>query len=149
LIQSPNQSKEAKYEAFDKLKLLDRSLETKMSECMKIKDRDLKKSLIGQIIESKTRSGNVIGELRSFVDLSKLSNESIAKLNDLAYKAIKSKSLNKLVDKRALQNEELYNRLEKETSAILKKFDFEKIEKENSQIIQNIGDCPMSLSNAI
>ena len=127
LIQSSDKSKEAKYEAFDKIKLLDRSLETKMTECMKIKDREQKKSLIAQIIESKTRSGSVISELRSLADLSKLSNESIAKLNDLAYKAIKSGGLQKLVDKRALQNEDLYKRLDKETDQILKQMEFKKI----------------------
>ena len=37
-------------------------------------------------------------------------------MNDLAYKAIKSGGLQKLVDKRALQNEDLYKRLEKETA---------------------------------
>ena len=60
-----------------------------MTECMRIKDRELKKSLIGQIVESKNRSGSVLSELRKLTDLSHLSNETIAKLNDLAYKAIK------------------------------------------------------------
>ena len=114
-------------QAFDKLKLLDRSLETKMSECMRIKDRELKKSLIGQIVESKNRSGSVLSELRKLTDLSNLSNETIAKLNDLAYKAIKQGGLKKLVDKRALANEDLYKRLDKETNSIIKSMDFDKI----------------------
>jgi hypothetical protein len=127
LIQAPHKNKEDKMQAFDKLKLLDRSLETKMSECMKIKDRDLKKSLIGQIVESKNRSGSVLTELRKLTDLSHLTNETIAKLNDLAYKAIKQGGLKKLVDKRALANEDLYKRLDKETNSIIKSMDFDKI----------------------
>ena len=149
LIQAPHKNKEDKMQAFDKLKLLDRSLETKMTECMRIKDRELKKSLIGQIVESKNRSGSVLTELRKLADLSQLSNETIAKLNDLAYKAIKQGGLKKLVDKRALQNEDLYKRLDKETTSILKTFDFDKIQAQNQQIISDIGDCPLSVSNTL
>ena len=55
---------------------------------MKIKDRDLKKQLMGEISDCRARSSNVIKELRNIQDLSKISNEVIAKLNDMAYKAI-------------------------------------------------------------
>jgi hypothetical protein len=89
IIQANHKNREDKMQAYDRLKLLDRSLETKMTECMKIKDREQKKLLIAQIMESKTRSGSVLSELRKLADLSHLSNETIAKLNDLAYKAIK------------------------------------------------------------
>lgn len=70
LIQASHKNKEDKMQAYDKLKLLDRSLETKMSECMKIRDREQKKALIAQIVESKTRSGSVLTELRKLADLS-------------------------------------------------------------------------------
>lgn len=56
----------------------------------------------------------MISELRNITDFSHLSNELIAKLNDLAYSAINKGSLNKLVDKRAIANEDLYQKLEKE-----------------------------------
>jgi hypothetical protein len=36
----------------------------------------------------------------------------IASLNDVAYKGIKSGALQKMLDKRAIQNENLYERLE-------------------------------------
>lgn len=39
-------------------------------------------------------------------------------MNDLAFKAINSGSLKKMVDKRALVNEELYKKLENETLEI-------------------------------
>jgi hypothetical protein len=81
--------------------------------------------------------------------LSNLNNETIAKLNDLAYKAIKHGGLKKLVDKRAIQNEELYKRLDKELSNIVKKLDIQKIESENEKIINEIGECPLSVSNTI
>ena len=83
-------------------------METKVMECMKIKDRVLKKQLMTEISECRARSSNVIKELRSIQDLSKISNEVIAKLNDMAYKAINKGSLQKMIDKRAMNNENLY-----------------------------------------
>jgi len=44
---------------------------------MKLKDRAMKKELLGLILESKTRSSSLISHLRNH-DLSHLSNEVIA-----------------------------------------------------------------------
>ena len=60
-----------------------------------------------------------------------MSNEVIAKLNNLAYKGVKTERLNRLLDKRALANKELYEKLEKECAAILKKYDFNKLKADN------------------
>jgi len=70
---------------------------------MRIRDKELRKVLLTQIHECKIRSNNVINELRNITaDLSNLSNEVIAKLNDLAYKGINKSKLKKMLDKRAL-----------------------------------------------
>ena len=60
---------------------------------MKIKENDIRKKLIGQILEIRNMSQSTIGFLRNS-DLSHLDNDLIMKLNDLAYKKIKSSRLN-------------------------------------------------------
>ena len=52
-------------------------------------------------------------------------------MNHLAYQGIKQGTINKLLDKRALQNEIYYEQLEKESADIISKMDFKKIEEEN------------------
>ena len=116
---------------------------------MKIKDRALKKQLMTEISECRARSSNVIKELRSIQDLSKISNEVIAKLNDMAYKAINKGSLQKMIDKRAMNNETLYQKLEKETNDMVSKLDFKAIAETNKNIVDEIGDCPLSCLNTI
>ena len=110
---------------------------------MKIKDREHKKELMTLINECKMRSNNVITELRN-INLNNIPNEVIAKLNDIAYKAIAKGSLNKLLDKRALQNEELYNKLDSELKDITSKLNINELEKKYGEIIKDIGDCPIS-----
>jgi hypothetical protein len=54
-----------------------------------------------------------------------------------------------MLDKRAIGNEDLYQKLEKETIDISKKFDFKKLADQNKKIIEDIGNCPMSCMNTI
>ena len=72
-------------------------------------------------------------------DLSHLDNDLIMKLNNLAYKKIKSSRLNKLIDKRAIQNESVYKRLEDEAAALKRSFDFGMIFKKNEKVINDAG----------
>ena len=75
-------------------------------------------------MECRKRTGAVIAELRAITDFSNISNVTIAKMNDLAFKAVNNAGLQKLVDKRALANETLYERLEKEAISITGQMDF-------------------------
>ena len=45
----------------------------------------------------------------------------------MAYKGLNSGSLKKLLDKRALKNKEVFDKLEEELNAIVAKYDFKKI----------------------
>lgn len=116
---------------------------------MKIKDKSLKKSLMSQIQECKERSHTVISQLRDIQNLANLSNEVVAKLNNLAYKGINKQRFNKLLDKRALQNEDLFEKLEKECVSITKKYDFKKIAVDNKKIIEDVGACPFSCMDTV
>ena len=69
--------------ALNKLVVIDSTLDARMQQFMKIKDRQLKKKLIGQLLECNERTSHFIGLLRGVQDLSNISNEIIAKMNDL------------------------------------------------------------------
>lgn len=73
----------------------------------------------------------------------------IARLNDVAFKAVNSTGLQKMLDKRAVGNEELYQKLEKEAIDITKKFDFKKLAETHKEVIEDIGNCPLSCMDAM
>ena len=104
-IQDKSKSKKEKTDAYDELKSYDGYVDRMHETCLRIKDRDLKKELFGKLLEAKTMQGNIYKHLRNETNLDNLSNHCIAGLNNLAFKAIQSNRLNKLVDKRAIQNE--------------------------------------------
>ena len=105
--------------------------------------------LYAEVLECRTRSNLVIQKLKELRDLSKIPNHVIAEINDIAYKAIQQGSLNKLLGKRSLANEELYQRLDQEAAEILNKIDFEKVSEENKTIVEEIGCCAFSTMDTI
>lgn len=56
-------------------------------------------------------------------------NELVAKLNDMAYQVITKGGMQKLIDKRAMVNEQLYQKLEMEIREIIRGYDFFEITK--------------------
>ena len=100
-------------------------------------------------MECRTRTSAVLAELRAVTDFSNISNVTIAKMNDLAFKAVNNASLQKLVDKRALANESLYERLEKEAIDMTRKMDFKALGEQHKEVIDSIGNCPLSVANTI
>ena len=73
----------------------------------------------------------------------------MAKLNDLAYKAIRSKGLKRKLDERAIKNKEYYKDLNTQIHEKIKNFDFGKITEENNEIIEFVGDCPLTCLTAV
>ena len=53
-----------------------------------------------------------------------------------------------MVDKRAIANEELYEKLDKEAKDITSKYNFEKLNEKYKEVIESIGNCPLSVMNA-
>jgi hypothetical protein len=135
IIQNKDYTILEKRDAYEELKALDRSLDTKNELCIKLKDKSTKKRLLGLILECKSMSTNILSFLRNN-DLSHLDNEMIIKLNNLAYKQIKNTRLNMLIDKRAIQNEGMYQRLEEEASEFIRHLDFNKLYSDNKYIVE-------------
>ena len=71
---------------------------------MKIKDRNLRKELMEQAKNAKVSTGKLIDLMRTTYTNRNLSNETIAKLNDIIYRPIKSGNQKRL-DERAIKND--------------------------------------------
>ena len=54
-----------------------------------------------------------------------------------------------MIDKRALVNEEMYEKLEAEITDIQSKIKFDEVSKREKAIIDDVGDCILSLQNPI
>lgn len=54
-----------------------------------------------------------------------------------------------MLDKRAIGNEDLYQKLEKEVTSITEKMDFKKLAEKNKETIESIGNCPMTCMDTI
>jgi len=62
------------------------------------------------------------------------------------------KKMAKLLNKRALQNEDLYKNLNKEISEMVSKMsktEIAKIEKDNADLIKELGNCPLTKKNVM
>jgi len=74
--------------SFEALKVLDRDIDQFMETVQKIKNREVKRELMDQILECKVKVAKVIEVIRSS-QLQQMTNIQIAQLNDCAYKAIR------------------------------------------------------------
>lgn len=71
------------------MKELDKELDLHVEMCFKVKDRDLKKSIMQDIQECKNKTRQIMEVIRD--TQGKMSNTQIAQLNDLAYRAVRQK----------------------------------------------------------
>ena len=94
-------------QSFESLKVLDKDLDQFMETVQKIKNREVKREMMSQILDCK-----VIEVLRT-CQTQQITNIQIAQLNDCAYKAIRKVGVQKKLDERALKNEAIFKNLEK------------------------------------
>lgn len=78
-----------------------------------------------------------------------ISNVQIAQLNDMAYKAVRKRGLQKKLDERALKNEGLYKKQDKEINDLKRKLDFAALREQHKELIAQIGECPLSCNDLI
>lgn len=98
-------------EVYDYVTQLDSELDCHAEMAFKIKDREAKKEILQAIQECKEKTFNILEILRS--TSGKIPNAQIAKLNDLAYKAVRKRGLQKKLDERAVKNDGFYKKLNK------------------------------------
>ena len=118
-----------------------------MESCFKIKDRDIKKEIIDEIAEVKTKTSQILSILRETTG--KVSNAQIAQLNDLAYKAVRKRGLQKKLDERAVKNEDYYKKLDKQLKSVTQKMNFAELRTTHADLIQLVGNCPLSCNDLL
>jgi hypothetical protein len=77
----------------------------------------------------------------------KIPNAQIAKLNDLAYKAVRKRGMQKKLDERAIKNDAFYKKLNKQLKESNKHFDIEVLKKEHAALAEIVGNCPLSCND--
>jgi len=115
---------------------------------MKIKDKETRRLLMDEVLECKKKSSTLMEVLGKAANMT-ISNEMVAQLNDMAYKAIRKGGVAKKLDERAIKNEAYFKKIEAQIKAQIKKTDFDQVEKERKEIIEQIGACPMSVNNSL
>ena len=85
---------------------INKEIDKYMDSCHKVKDREIRKDIINDILEVKEKTTQIMSILRNSVG--KFSNIQIAQLNDMAYRAVRKVGLQKKIDDRAVKNEILY-----------------------------------------
>lgn len=112
-IQNKAGDKDVRTKALERIKQIDAGLAAQYDAVSALEKED-KKGLIACIHECAQSIKRVVQVLRQNMDLSHLSNHTIAQLNDEAYKAINKGGLANKLDKIALKNVESYKKLEEE-----------------------------------
>ncbi len=99
------------------------------------------------ILECKTKVSAVLNILAN-ASRETLDNEQVAKLNDVAFKAIK-KSGQKKLDERALKNEQMFKDNNEIVKKLAKKVDTNKLMDVYGEIVNDIGCCPITTQNIV
>jgi len=77
----------------------------------------------------------------------KIPNAQIAKLNDLAYKGVKKRGMQKKLDERSLKNEKYYKNLTKQVKDVAKSINVEELSKKYRELADMMGSCPLSCND--
>lgn len=119
-----------------------------MQDVQKMKNRDVKRELMEQALECKKKVAQVLEIIRESLT-TQMTNLQIAQLNDCAYKAIRKVGVQKKLDERAIKNESYFKVNDKKLENLVAGLNAEKIRVNHQQIINEIGSCPMSLSDTV
>jgi len=119
-----------------------------MQDVQKMKNRDVKRELMEQALECKKKVAQVLEIIRESLT-TQMTNLQIAQLNDCAYKAIRKVGVQKKLDERAIKNESYFKVNDKKLEKLVAGLNTEKIRVNHQQIINEIGSCPMSLSDTV
>eukprot|EP00347_Sterkiella_histriomuscorum_P012111 403369855 len=142
-----SQSGRTSQDIYEEVNLLDKQLDTFIEMAMKIKDREIKKEIMEEISECKGKTIQIIEMLRNATG--RINNAQIAQLNDLAYRAVRKRGLQKKLDERAVKNEQFYKKLDQQLKETTKKFDFKELREKHKELIDIVGSCPLSCNDMI
>ena len=112
-----------------------------LNECstlaMRIKLRQQRTEILQEVQEAKSKSSTLINLLRN--STGRIENHQLAQLNDMAYKAVQKRGLQKKLDERALKNQEFYAKLDKDVEQATKGMKFDELKVKHKEISEFIG----------
>ena len=140
-------TKEALNQIYEDCKAIDTKLNETYIDTLKIKVKDERKKIIEPIQNIKPKIVGLIKFLRSKMLGERMSNDFIASLNQMAYQGVRKTAMQKKIDGRAIQNESKFNELKKELEDYVKTLDLAKIEEENKNVCDEIGNWFLTTKN--
>ena len=136
-------------EIYQRIKQIDEACEQDHAMLRTVKDKDIRSQLMESFLKFKTQTANVY-RIMGTDTKEQIDNVVIAQLNDVAYKAIRKRGLQKKLDERAVKNDTAFKKLEAELAQVHGKIDFDKVmAKENATWEAKIGNCPLSMSSVV
>lgn len=144
---SSETSKEALSQIYEECKAIDSKLNQTYIETLKIKDKQERKKIFEPIQNIKPKIVGLIKYIRSKMLGERMSNDFIASLNQMAYQGVRKSAMQKKIDSRALQNESKFNELKTEIEEYVKTLDVAKLEQDNKEICDEIGNCFLTTKN--
>ena len=127
----------------------DTRLDQVITDAFKMKGPLRKECLTeAQVIKGRVLEATAI--LRQcIVSKAAFSNDQVAKLNDLAYRGVNHRGLQKKLDQRALKNQPYFEKIEKELADIASQLDLAALRKNHGALVEKIGCCPLSVVDAL
>ena len=132
-------------EVYEYVKSLDQELDAHGELAFKVKDRDARKDILLEIQQCKEKTFNTLEVLRG--TQGKIPNAQIAKLNDLAYKAVRKRGNQKKLDERAIKNDAFYKKINKQLKECVKQFDMGALKTQHTALAEVVGNCPLSCND--
>ena len=128
--------------------VVNNEIEEFSSLAMKIRDKDLRKQLVAEVLLAKQRVNNLLELLRKAAN-SNINNEMLAKLNDLAYKGIRKAGVAKALDARAVKNEAMFEIVNVQVKNLAKKINVKRLMDKHGELVESLGSCPMSMNDTV
>ena len=133
---------------FEQIKQLDKQIDQDQNLVIQVKDRDVRRELMDDILGFKKQIAGLYQIMKNDV-YDHIDNTLLARLNDVAYRAIRKTGHQKKLDERAVKNEEVYKKLDAQLEAAAAKLNFDKLEAKYADICEAIGNCPISQQNVV
>lgn len=134
-------TKEKISQMYEEVKVLDEKLNDIYSEGIKIKTKIERKEVLEPIQSIKQKISALVHFLRDKQLGHNMSNDFIARLNQMAYEGVRGSALKRKLDSRAMVNESKFQELNDQIAEYVKDLDMKKLREENKEASEEIGDC--------
>ena len=78
-----------------------------------------------------------------------ITNERLARLNDVAYRSVRKAGLQKMLDQRAIDNKDKFAQMEENMRKYISGLDFGTLAKTHAALLDEVGNCHLSCLNAL